>query len=118
MQSCNDIEYLLSVCSASGWRSPSTLKERAVMALTRRSPLYDVTQSNHRRWRSTSVENEPLALKQRCDVQRIPCRCERIGGSPERQDGLGATEPLDCDDALRPSCGSTCAENAFSCALS
>jgi hypothetical protein len=26
MQSCNDIEYLLSVCSASGWRSPSTLR--------------------------------------------------------------------------------------------
>ena len=50
-------------------------------------------------------------------MQRIPCRCERIGGSPERQDGLGATEPLDGDDAPRPSCGSTCAENAVSCAL-
>lgn len=32
MQSCNDFEYLLSVCSASGWRSPSTLKEHVLMA--------------------------------------------------------------------------------------
>ena len=45
MQRCNDIEYLLSVCSASGWRSSSTLKERALMAVTRRSPLYDVTKA-------------------------------------------------------------------------
>ena len=45
---------------------------------------------------------ELLALKRRCDVQRTPCRCERIGGSPERQDGLGATEPLACEDAPRP----------------
>ena len=45
MQSCNDIECLLSVCSASSWRSPSTLKERALMAVTRRSPLHDVTKA-------------------------------------------------------------------------
>jgi hypothetical protein len=35
-------------------------------------------------------------------VRRIPCRCERIGGSPERRDDLGATEPLAYEDASRP----------------
>ncbi len=43
-----------------------------------------------------------LTLKQRCDVRRVPRRCERVGCSPERQYGLGATESITCDDDPRP----------------
>jgi hypothetical protein len=60
---------------------------------------------------------ELFALKQRCDVRRFPRKCERVGGTPERQDGWGRPSRLHAMTLLAPSCRSAYAENAVSCAL-